>query len=95
MSAGPEGKACVIVTSTGGSTGDALALALAREGALVVDHDVSVDTRAALVERVRGVGGDTVSEQPWDFSDAGRRKPQVELSLGGFREVDPLSSQVL
>jgi len=57
------GKVCV-VTGTGGSMGRATALAFAREGALVVGCDVTVEAAQETVAMVRAQGGEMVSLQP-------------------------------
>ena len=63
------GKVCVI-TGTGGSMGRAAALTFAREGALVVGCDVTVDAAEATVKMVQEAGapslyGDPFQGQEW------------------------------
>ena len=58
-----SGKVC-IVTGTGGSMGRATALTFAREGALVVGCDVTVEPAEETLEMVEAADGEMVSLQP-------------------------------
>jgi NAD(P)-dependent dehydrogenase (short-subunit alcohol dehydrogenase family) len=89
MSFRVEGKVCVI-TGTGGSMGRASAVAFAREGALVVGCDVSVDGAQATLELVRGAGGDMVSMHPCHLTEPADCRALVELALDTFGRVDVL-----
>jgi NAD(P)-dependent dehydrogenase (short-subunit alcohol dehydrogenase family) len=83
------GKVCVI-TGTGGSMGRATALTFAREGALVVGCDVTVEPAAATVEMVRSAGGTMVSLQPCRLDDPAECARLVELAVGEFGRIDVL-----
>jgi NAD(P)-dependent dehydrogenase (short-subunit alcohol dehydrogenase family) len=82
MSGRLSGKVCVI-TGTGGSMGRATALRFAREGALVVGCDVTVET-------VRAAGGAMVSMQPCRLDDPSDCEALIELALGTYGRVDVL-----
>jgi NAD(P)-dependent dehydrogenase (short-subunit alcohol dehydrogenase family) len=84
-----EGKVCVI-TGTGGSMGRATALTFAREGALVVGCDVSVESAEAAVGAVRDAGGEMVSKQPCRLTDPVDCRALVELALATYGRVDVL-----
>jgi NAD(P)-dependent dehydrogenase (short-subunit alcohol dehydrogenase family) len=84
-----SGKVCV-VTGTGGSMGRETALTFAREGALVVGCDVSVEPAQTTVEEVRGAGGEMVSMQPCHLSDPADCQALVELALSAYGRVDVL-----
>jgi NAD(P)-dependent dehydrogenase (short-subunit alcohol dehydrogenase family) len=83
------GKVCVI-TGTGGSIGRETALTFAREGALVVGCDLSVDTAEATVELVRGAGGSMVSRQPCRLSEPAECQALVDFAVSTFGRVDVL-----
>jgi NAD(P)-dependent dehydrogenase (short-subunit alcohol dehydrogenase family) len=83
------GKVCVI-TGTGGSMGRATALTFAREGALVVGCDVTVEPAAATVELVRAAGGAMVSLQPCQLGDPAECARLVELAVSEFGRIDVL-----
>ena len=83
------GKVCVI-TGTGGSMGRAAALTFAREGALVVGCDVTVEPAAATVELVRAAGGEMASLQPCHLGDPAECAKLVELAVSEFGRIDVL-----
>ena len=83
------GKVCVI-TGTGGSMGRAAALTFAREGALVVGCDVTVEPAAATVELVLAAGGEMVSLQPCHLGDPAECAKLVELAVTEFGRIDVL-----
>jgi len=83
------GKVC-IVTGTGGSMGRATALTFAREGALVVGCDVTVETAEATVGLVRAEGGEMVSLQPCLLSDPADCAKLVESAVSEFGRIDVL-----
>ena len=83
------GKVCII-TGTGGSMGRATALTFAREGALVVGCDVTVEPAAATVDMVRSAGGTMVSLQPCLLGDPAECARLVELAVGEFGRIDVL-----
>ena len=82
-------KVCV-VTGTGGSMGRESALTFAREGALVVGCDSSVEAAEATVEAVRGAGGEMVSLQPSRLDDPADCRALVELAVTTYGRVDVL-----
>jgi NAD(P)-dependent dehydrogenase (short-subunit alcohol dehydrogenase family) len=84
-----SGKVCVI-TGTGGSMGREIALAFAREGALVVGCDMSVGPAEATVEMVRDAGGEIVSMQPCRLSDPADCQALVGLALNTYGRIDVL-----
>src|SRR5258705_7094957 len=89
MSGRLSAKVCVI-TGTGGSMGRATALTFAREGALLVGCDVSVEPAESTVEMVRGAGGEMVSMQPCRLDDPADCQSLIELALGTYGRVDVL-----
>jgi NAD(P)-dependent dehydrogenase (short-subunit alcohol dehydrogenase family) len=82
-------KVCV-TTGTGGSMGRATALMFAREGALVVGCDVTVDPAAETVEMVRASGGKMVSLQPCLLDDPSECARLVDLAVSEFGRIDVL-----
>src|SRR6202142_2880919 len=84
-----DGKVCVI-TGTGGSMGRATALTFAREGALVVGCDVTVEPAAATVEMVRAAGGQMVSLHPCHLGDPAECARLVDLAVSEFGRIDVL-----
>jgi NAD(P)-dependent dehydrogenase (short-subunit alcohol dehydrogenase family) len=66
------------------------ALAFAREGALVVGCDLSVDAAQATVEMVRGEGGTMVSMQPCRLAESADCRALVELAVSTFGRIDVL-----
>jgi NAD(P)-dependent dehydrogenase (short-subunit alcohol dehydrogenase family) len=84
-----SGKVC-IVTGTGGSMGREIALTFAREGALVVGCDVSVEPAQATLKEVRDAGGEMVSMQPCHLSDPADCQALVELALSTYGRIDVL-----
>jgi NAD(P)-dependent dehydrogenase (short-subunit alcohol dehydrogenase family) len=84
-----DGKVCV-VTGTGGSMGRATALMFAREGALVVGCDVSVDAAQATLDAVRGEGGTMVSMAPCQLSVPSDCDALVDLAVSEFGQIDVL-----
>jgi NAD(P)-dependent dehydrogenase (short-subunit alcohol dehydrogenase family) len=70
--------------------GRASAVGYAREGALVVGCDLSVDSAEATVELVRSAGGRMVSMQPCRLTDPADCRALVELALSTFGRVDVL-----
>ncbi|HTD49151.1 MAG TPA: SDR family NAD(P)-dependent oxidoreductase, partial [Acidimicrobiia bacterium] len=89
MSGRLSGKVCV-VTGTGGSIGRATALTFAREDALVVGCDVTVEPAEATVELVQAAGGDMVSMQPCDLTDPADCAALVDLAVRAFGRIDVL-----
>jgi NAD(P)-dependent dehydrogenase (short-subunit alcohol dehydrogenase family) len=83
------GKVCV-VTGTGGSMGRATALTFAREGALVVGCDLTVDPAQATVDMVHAAGCEMVSLQPCRLSDPVDCARLVELAVSQFGRIDVL-----
>jgi NAD(P)-dependent dehydrogenase (short-subunit alcohol dehydrogenase family) len=83
------GKVCVI-TGTGGSMGRAAAVTFAREGALLVGCDVTVEPAEETREAVRAAGGQMVSLQPCRLSDPAECARLVELAVSEFGKIDVL-----
>lgn len=84
-----SGKVCVI-TGTGGSIGRESALTFAREGALVVGCDVSVEAAETTVERVRGAGGTMASRQPCRLTEPTECQALVDFAMRTFGRIDVL-----
>jgi NAD(P)-dependent dehydrogenase (short-subunit alcohol dehydrogenase family) len=82
-----SGKTCII-TGTGGSMGRATALTFAREGALVVGCDLTVEPAESTVEMVRGAGGEMVSMQPCRLDDPVDCQTLIELALSTYGGID-------
>jgi len=83
------GRVCVI-TGTGGSMGRAAALTFAREGALVVGCDVTVEPAEATVKLVHDAGGEMVSLQPCRLGDPAECARLVDLAVSEFGRIDVL-----
>jgi NAD(P)-dependent dehydrogenase (short-subunit alcohol dehydrogenase family) len=83
------GKAC-IVTGTGGGMGRATALTFAREGALVIGCDITVEPADETVELVKASGGEMVSLQPCILSDPGECARLVTFAVSAFGRIDVL-----
>jgi NAD(P)-dependent dehydrogenase (short-subunit alcohol dehydrogenase family) len=83
MAARLERKVCVI-TGTGGRMGRATALALAREGALVVGCGVSAEPAEPTVAMVR-----EITDEEWDGARWGEVDPwpHLKTSRGGGMKV--------
>jgi NAD(P)-dependent dehydrogenase (short-subunit alcohol dehydrogenase family) len=84
-----SGKVCII-TGTGGSMGREAALAFAREGALVVGCDLSVESAEATVELVRREGGTMESLQPCRLNTPADCKALVDFAARKFGRIDVL-----
>jgi NAD(P)-dependent dehydrogenase (short-subunit alcohol dehydrogenase family) len=84
-----SGKVC-IVTGTGGSQGHAAAVTFAREGAVLVGCDVTVEPAEETLETVRAAGGEMVSLQPCRLSDPADCAKLVELAVSEFGRIDVL-----
>jgi NAD(P)-dependent dehydrogenase (short-subunit alcohol dehydrogenase family) len=84
-----SGKVCV-VTGTGGSMGQATAVAFAREGASVVGCDVTIEPAESTVEMVRAAGGEMVSMQPCRLDDPADCQALIDLALGTYGRIDAL-----
>jgi NAD(P)-dependent dehydrogenase (short-subunit alcohol dehydrogenase family) len=82
-----SGKTCII-TGTGGSMGRATALVFAREGAVVVGCDLTVEQAESTVEMVRGAGGKMVSMQPCRLDDPADCETLIELALRTYGRID-------
>lgn len=83
------GKVCII-TGTGGSMGRSAALMFAREGAQVVGCDIHAETGEDTVKAVQDTGGQMVSLQPCDLTDAAACQAVVDLALDSFGKIDVL-----
>src|SRR5579864_3654894 len=84
-----SGKVC-IVTGSGGGMGRATSLTFAREGALVVGCDVTVEPAQETVDLVRGAGGEMVSMHPCRLTDPADCAALVDLAVSTFGAVDVL-----
>jgi NAD(P)-dependent dehydrogenase (short-subunit alcohol dehydrogenase family) len=82
-----SGKTCII-TGTGGSMGRATALVFAREGAVVVGCDLTVEQAESTVEMVRRAGGKMVSMQPCRLDDPADCETLIELALRTYGRID-------
>lgn len=82
-----EGKV-VIITGTGGSMGRAAALTFAREGALIVGSNLTVDDCDATVTAVRAAGGQMVSLHPSDLSKSTDSRRLVDLAIQTYGRID-------
>ena len=79
----------VVVTGAGGGIGRDEALLFAREGARVVVNDVNADGAAAVVEEIRGFGGEAVANSD-DISEWDGAGALVSLALSEFGGLDTL-----
>ena len=82
-----ESKVC-IVTGTGGAIGHASAIAFAREGAKVVGCDVRAEVAQLAVESVRAIGGDMISLEPCDLTQAEDCARLVKFASERFGRID-------
>src|SRR4051794_41272697 len=82
-------KVCVI-TGTGGGIGRASALVFAREGALVVGCDMSVEAAEATVQLVRDQGGEIVSRQPCNLADPAECQALADMAITAYGRIDAL-----
>ena len=89
MSSRLSGKVCII-TGTGGSIGREAARTFAREGALVVGCDLTVDAAQATVDMVREAGGTMVSLHPCHLTKPADCQSLVDLALTTFGRIDVL-----
>jgi NAD(P)-dependent dehydrogenase (short-subunit alcohol dehydrogenase family) len=89
MSSRLSGKVCII-TGTGGSIGREAARAFAREGALVVGCDLTVDAAQATVDMVRAAEGTMVSLQPCHLTKPADCQALVDFAVRTFGRIDVL-----
>ncbi|HKC80923.1 MAG TPA: SDR family NAD(P)-dependent oxidoreductase [Gemmatimonadaceae bacterium] len=89
MSSRLSGKVCII-TGTGGSIGREAARTFAREGALVVGCDLTVDAAQATMEMVRSAEGTMVSLQPCHLTRPADCQALVDFAVGTFGRIDVL-----
>jgi len=89
MSSRLSGKVCII-TGTGGSIGREAARTFAREGALVVGCDLTVDAAQATVDMVREAGGTMVSLHPCHLTKPADCKALVDFARDTFGRIDVL-----
>ena len=83
-------KTVCLITGTGGSMGREAARTFAREGALVVGCDLTVDAAQATVDMIRGGGGTMVSLQPCDLTKPTDCQALVDLAVRTFGRIDVL-----
>src|ERR1039458_9185139 len=84
-----DGKVCVI-TGTGGSIGRATALTFARQGALIVGSDVTVDSAQVTVELVRLAGGQMASLHPCQINEPSECARLVNFTMSEFGRIEVL-----
>src|ERR1700722_10190008 len=84
-----DGKVCII-TGTGGSIGRATALTFAREGALVVGSDLTIDPASETVELVQSAGGQMASLHPCQISEPSECERLVNFAVSEFGGIDVL-----
>jgi NAD(P)-dependent dehydrogenase (short-subunit alcohol dehydrogenase family) len=70
--------------------GRAAAVTFAREGALLVGCDVTVEPAEETIEAVRAAGGEMVSLQPCRLNDPAECARLVELAVSEFGKIDVL-----
>ena len=78
-----------IVTGAGRGIGTAIALSLAREGAIVVVNDVDIKTAKEVVKKIESLGHQAVAIQV-DVSDSKEVNRMVQIVLRKFKKVDIL-----
>jgi NAD(P)-dependent dehydrogenase (short-subunit alcohol dehydrogenase family) len=83
------GKNCII-TGSGGGIGRASALWFAREGARIVGCDINPERGAATLEAVRAAGGEMVSLDPCDLTDAAHCKRLIDFAIESYGGFDVL-----
>ena len=84
-----EQKVC-IVTGSGGTIGRSIALAFAREGALVVGCDFNPGGAQATVDAVRAQGQEITSLHPCDLTDQKQCTELVKLVVQRHGRIDVL-----
>ncbi|HEY4095500.1 MAG TPA: SDR family oxidoreductase [Baekduia sp.] len=88
MSAGRLDGKVALITGTGGGMGATAAALFAAEGARIVGCDVLVEGARETVQRVRAAGGEMVSLEPCDLTDAAQAQALVALALDTYGGVD-------
>jgi NAD(P)-dependent dehydrogenase (short-subunit alcohol dehydrogenase family) len=78
-----------IVTGAGGGIGEAVAVTLAREGAMVVVNDVNADNATSVADRIVSKGGKAVAFQA-DVSNKTEVEAMVRDTLNRFSTIDIL-----
>jgi NAD(P)-dependent dehydrogenase (short-subunit alcohol dehydrogenase family) len=89
MSKRLAGKVCII-TGTGGSIGNAAALAFAREGALVVGTGQQGGSSDEAIKAARDAGGTMVAFEPCDLGNPDDCRALVEFALKTYGRIDVL-----
>ena len=89
MSSRLSERVCII-TGTGGSIGREAARTFAREGAMVVGCDLTVDAAQATVEMVRAAEGTMVSLQPCHLTKPADCQALVDFAVSTFGRIDVL-----
>lgn len=84
-----ENKA-VLITGTGGGQGRAAAILFAKEGAKIAGCDLKVEDNRETVRMVRDAGGEMVSLDPTDLTDAEQVQTLVALTEKTFGRLDVL-----
>lgn len=88
MDLGIKGKTALVL-SAGGGLGNAIAVALAREGAKLCLADINADALANTVKAVEDVGGQALSFQ-WDLGDLQATETAIGRILEATGGVDIL-----
>ncbi|MBU1056463.1 MAG: SDR family oxidoreductase [Proteobacteria bacterium] len=80
----------VLITGTGGGQGKAAAILFAKEGAKVVGCDLKVEDNKETVRIIREAGGEMVSLEPIDLTNAEHAKRLVALTEKTYGRLDVL-----
>jgi meso-butanediol dehydrogenase / (S,S)-butanediol dehydrogenase / diacetyl reductase len=88
--AGRLDKKVVLITGTGGGQGRAAAVLFAKEGAKVVGCDLKVEGNQETVRMVRNAGGEMVSLEPIDLTDAAQGQRLIDFTEKTYGRLDVL-----
>lgn len=78
-----------IVTGSGGGLGRAMAIALAKEGAVVIAADVDAPSMKQTVDEIKGIGGKATGVH-CDVTRLGDVQAMVATAIGEFGRIDIL-----
>jgi len=87
MSGRLENKVAII-TGTAGGQGKAAAIRFAAEGCKVVGCDIKVEAAQETVKTIKDSGGEMISMQPCDLTNAEQAEALVELAVRTYGGVD-------